>query len=107
MMAGLLKNHQLGAKKVKKVTNKISNDKSKSSQDEINPQEDFDVYEPKKKCLELLKGRLGKGSVIRCDELNFSKFPGEIIAFDEVLGRSNYKIVRSPITLLPSFIIID
>jgi len=68
---------------------------------------DFDVYEPTKRCLELLKGRLGKGSVIGFDELNFSEFPGETIAFDEVLGISNYKIVRSPITPLPSYIIIE
>ncbi|MBT4764578.1 crotonobetainyl-CoA--carnitine CoA-transferase [bacterium] len=68
---------------------------------------DFDIYEPTKRCLELLKGRLGKGSIIGFDELNFSEFPGETIAFDEVLGISNYKIVRSPITPLPSYIIIE
>jgi hypothetical protein len=68
---------------------------------------DFDIYEPTKRCLELLKGRLGKGSVIGFDELNFSEFPGETIAFDEVLGISNYKIVRSHITPLPSYIIIE
>jgi hypothetical protein len=68
---------------------------------------DFDIYEPTKRCLELIKGRLGKGSVIGFDELNFSEFPGETIAFDEVLGISNYKIVRSPITPLPSYIIIE
>jgi hypothetical protein len=68
---------------------------------------DFDVYEPTKKCLELIKGRLGKGSVIGFDELNFSEFPGETIAFDEVLGIQNYRIVRSPISPLPSYIIVE
>jgi hypothetical protein len=68
---------------------------------------DFDIYEPTKKCLELVKGRLGKGSIIGFDELNHSKFPGETIAFDEVLGISNYKIIRSPITPLPSYIIVE
>lgn len=68
---------------------------------------DFDIYEPTKRCLELLKGRFGKGSVIGFDELNYAEFPGETIAFDEVLGISNYKIVRSPLTPLPSYIVIE
>ena len=68
---------------------------------------DFDIYEPTKRCLELIKGRLGKGSIIGFDELNFSEFPGETIAFDEVLGIQNYRIVRSPLTPLPSYIIIE
>jgi DNA-directed RNA polymerase subunit N (RpoN/RPB10) len=68
---------------------------------------DFDIYEPTKKCLELIRGRLGKGSVIGFDELNYQEFPGETIAFDEVLGISNYKIIRSPITPLPSYIIVE
>ena len=68
---------------------------------------DFDIYEPTKKCLELIKGRLSKGSIIGFDELNFSEFPGETIAFDEVLGIQNYRIVRSPITPLPSYIIVE
>ena len=68
---------------------------------------DFDVYEPTKKCLELIKGRLSKGSIIGFDELNFSEFPGETIAFDEVLGIKNYRIVRSPITPLPSYVIVE
>ena len=68
---------------------------------------DFDIYEPTKRCLELLNGRLGKGSVIGFDELNYSEFPGETIAFDEVLGIKNYRIVRSPIAPLPSYIIVE
>jgi hypothetical protein len=68
---------------------------------------DFDIYEPTKRCLELLKGRLGKGSIIGFDELNYSEFPGETIAFEEVLGIKNYRIVRSPITPLPSYIVVE
>jgi hypothetical protein len=68
---------------------------------------DFDIYEPTKKCLDLIKGRVCKGSVIGFDELNFAEFPGETIAFNEVLGIKNYKIIRSPITPLPSYIIVE
>ena len=38
---------------------------------------------------------------------NCSEFPGETIAVDEVLGIQNYRIVRSPITPLPSYIIVE
>ena len=65
---------------------------------------DFDVYEPTKRCLELIKGRMSKGSIVGFDELNFANFPGETRAFDEVFGINNYRIVRSPITPLPSYI---
>jgi hypothetical protein len=68
---------------------------------------DFDVYEPTRKCLELIKNRVCKGSVIGFDELNFAEFPGETIAFDEVLGIKNYRIIRSPIAPLPSYIIVE
>lgn len=68
---------------------------------------DFDVYEPTRKCLELIKNRFCKGSVIGFDELNFAEFPGETIAFDEVLGIKNYRIIRSPIAPLPSYIIVE
>jgi hypothetical protein len=68
---------------------------------------DFDIYEPTKRCLELIKGRLTKGSIVGFDELNFSSFPGETIAFDEVFGINNYRLVRSPITPLPSYIVVE
>ena len=68
---------------------------------------DFDLYEPTRRCLELLKGRLCKGSIVGFDELNFGQFPGETLAFDEILGIRNYRIVRSPITPLPSYIVVD
>lgn len=65
---------------------------------------DFDLYEPTKKCLEAILPRLTKGSIIAFDELNDPNFPGETIAFQEVLGVNNYKIVRSPLNPLISYI---
>ena len=38
--------------------------------------------------------RLVKGSIIAFDELNCKSFPGETIAFNEVLGLNNYKLNR-------------
>ncbi|MBU0667066.1 MAG: crotonobetainyl-CoA--carnitine CoA-transferase, partial [Nanoarchaeota archaeon] len=68
---------------------------------------DFDLYEPTKKCLELIKGHLTKGSIIGFDELNVKEFPGETIALKEVFGLGKYKIKRSPISSLQSYIIFE
>ncbi len=68
---------------------------------------DFDIYEPTKRCLELIKDHLTKGSVIGFDELNHHDFPGETIAVKEVFGLSKYRISRSPYSSMQSFIIIE
>lgn len=68
---------------------------------------DFDIYEPTKVCLELIKDRLTRGSVIGFDELNQSMFPGETLAVKEVFGLSKYKIVRSQYSRVNSYLIVD
>lgn len=68
---------------------------------------DFDIYEPTKKCLELIKGHLTRGSVIGFDELNYHKFPGETLALKEVFGLDKYAIRRSPLSPLTSYIVIE
>lgn len=65
---------------------------------------DFDIYEPTKICLESILPHLTKGSILAFDELNDSNFPGETIAFQEVLGINNYEIKRSPLNPLISYI---
>ncbi|MBH23312.1 MAG: crotonobetainyl-CoA--carnitine CoA-transferase [Myxococcales bacterium] len=68
---------------------------------------DFDLYEPTKVCLELLKDRLTKGSIIVFDQLTWDVFPGETIAFQEVLGANNYRVRRSPLSHYSSYIVIE
>ncbi len=68
---------------------------------------DFDIYEPTKNCLELIRPHLTRGSVIGFDELNQPKFPGETIALQEVFGLDRYSIRRSPYSHYQSFIVID
>lgn len=68
---------------------------------------DFDLYEPTKICLELIKDHITGGSIIGFDELNYHTFPGETLALKEVLGLSRYKIQRSPLSPLQSYIIIE
>jgi hypothetical protein len=68
---------------------------------------DFDLYEPTKKCLSLIKDHLTKGSIIGFDELNWPAFPGETLALKEVFGLNRYRIRRSPLNPTPSYIVID
>ena len=55
---------------------------------------DFDLYEPTKICLEKIKDRLTKGSIIGFDELNDPDMPGETLALMEVFGLNNVEIKR-------------
>lgn len=68
---------------------------------------DFDIYEPTKKCLDLIKPHLTKGSIIGFDELNHHQFPGETIALKETLGLNQYKINRHPLSSGSSYITIE
>lgn len=68
---------------------------------------DLDLYEPTKKCLELLRSYLTKGSVLGFDELNFTAFPGETVALREVLGLDRYAIRRSPLSPTASYLVIN
>jgi hypothetical protein len=68
---------------------------------------DVDLYEPTRKCLELLRGHLTRGSVIGFDELNFPAFPGETVALREVIGLDKYAIRRSPLSPTASYIVMD
>ena len=68
---------------------------------------DFDLYEPTKKCLELIKPYITKGTVIGFDELNSSAFPGETLALKEVFGLDAFKITRMPHSPCPSYITIE
>lgn len=68
---------------------------------------DFDIYEPTKRCLELIKDRLTKGSLIAFDELNCADYPGETQAVMEVFGLSKYKINHSRFSPTQSYIVID
>ena len=68
---------------------------------------DFDIYEPTKVCLELIKDHVTRGTVIGFDELNRFNFPGETLALKEVFGLSKYKIMRSRYSRVNSYLIID
>jgi len=68
---------------------------------------DFDIYEPTKACLELIRDRLTRGSILAFDELNCADYPGETRAVMEVLGLNRYKINHSRFSPTQSYIVID
>ena len=68
---------------------------------------DFDLYEPTKACLEAIKPRLVKGSVVGFDELNDPDSPGETIALQEVFGLNNIKLKRFRYASRVSYFIVE
>ena len=68
---------------------------------------DFDIYEPTKVCLNLIKDRLVKGSVVGFDEMNDHDSPGETLAVMETLGLRNIRLKRFPYTSRVSYFIVE
>jgi hypothetical protein len=68
---------------------------------------DFDVYKPTKICLEAIKDRLVKGSVVGFDELNDPDSPGETQAVMEVFGLNNIRLKRFSHTSRCSYFVVE
>ena len=68
---------------------------------------DFDIYEPTKKCLDAIKDRLVKGSIVAFDELNDSDSPGETVALMESIGLRNIRLKRHPYTSRVSYFVVE
>ncbi len=67
---------------------------------------DLDLYQPTRDCLELLRSRLTRGSVVGFDELNHAAFPGETVAVHEALGLNNIQLRRSPWSADESYFVV-
>ncbi len=68
---------------------------------------DFDLYEPTKKCLEMIRPRLTKGSVLGFDELNDPDSPGETLALMETFGLNAVRLKRFPHTSRVSYFVLE
>ncbi len=68
---------------------------------------DFDIYEPTKIVLDLIKPRLTKGSVIGFDELNDPSCPGETKAVMEVLGLNNIRLKKWEYCTKPCWFVVE
>ena len=66
--------------------------------------QDLTLYEPTKKCLELIRPHLAKNSIVAFDELTLEEYPGETIALIEEWGLSDYEIIRNPISPHQSYL---
>ena len=68
---------------------------------------DFDIYEPTKKCLELIKPYLVRGSLLCFDELCDDISPGETIALKEVFDLNKIRLRRHRYTTRDSYFTIE
>jgi hypothetical protein len=68
---------------------------------------DFDLYEPTKACLEAIRPRLTKGSVLVFDELNDPDSPGETTALMEVFGLNAVRLQRYRYASRVSFFVME
>lgn len=68
---------------------------------------DFDLYEPTKICLEKIKPRLVKGSILGFDELNDPDSPGETLALMEVIGLNNIRLKRYKYASRVSYFVVE
>lgn len=68
---------------------------------------DFDLYEPTYECLNQIKDRLTKGSIVAFDELNDPDSPGETHALMEVFGLPNVRLRRHPHTSRVSYFVVE
>lgn len=68
---------------------------------------DFDLYGPTKKCLEEIRPRLVRGSVLGFDELNDPDSPGETRALMEVFGLNRVKLKRFPHASRVSYFVLE
>ena len=68
---------------------------------------DFDLYAPTHRCLEIIRPRLTKGSVVGFDELNDPDSPGETLALMEVFGLENIRVKRFPYASRVSYFVVE
>lgn len=68
---------------------------------------DFDLYKPTKKCLDIIKPHLVKGSILGFDELNDSDSPGETVALKEVFGLNNVRLKRYRYASRVSYFVVE
>lgn len=68
---------------------------------------DLDLYHPTVACLEAIKERMPKGSVLAFDELNYKKWPGETQAMMEVFGTNNLRLQKLPFNHHQTFCVVE
>ena len=67
----------------------------------------MDIYKPTAECLEAIKERVVKGSIIAFDELVCPHFPGETLALHKVFGLNNCRLVRDRYNPYPAYFVFE
>lgn len=65
---------------------------------------DFDLYAPTKACLDAILPRVPKGGILAFDELNSAAFPGETAALLATIDINRYRLHRTPLNPLCSYL---
>jgi hypothetical protein len=68
---------------------------------------DLDIYQPTVACLNLIRDRITKGTVLGFDELNDHATPGETVALKEALGLDRFAIRRYRYNARTSYLVIE
>ena len=65
---------------------------------------DLDLYEPTRAALKAVLPYCSKGTIFAFDELCYPDFPGETQAMREVLGDRDFRVIRSPVSAMQSYV---
>jgi hypothetical protein len=68
---------------------------------------DLDLYEPTHRCLEAIMPYISIGGIVAFDELCHPEFPGETLAFREVLAKKNLRLRRTLVHPSPTYVVIE
>jgi len=68
---------------------------------------DLVLYRPTKFCLKAIQPYLVKGAVVAFDEINMAECQGETIAFREVLGSGNFRLIHSPFRAVAAYLVYE
>jgi hypothetical protein len=68
---------------------------------------DLDIYEPTLACLNLIRNRITKGTVLGFDELNDHSTPGETVALKEALGLDRFAVKRYRYNARTSYLVVE
>ena len=68
---------------------------------------DVGLYEPTRRCLEAIRDRLPRGSIIGFDHLGIGDIPGDSLAVKDVLGYRQCRFVRDPRVPYQSYVVVE
>ena len=68
---------------------------------------DLDLYEPTRACIDLIRDRITRGTVLGFDEINEHATPGETLALKQALGLDRYAVKKYRYSACTSYLVIE